>query len=361
VTLSIASPDVISRSLAVRDLADPALGPHAIQIIVDSLVETLSQTWQCHTIVHRGSPIVSIHDNYERLRYPVDAITRDIRYSRYISESTMLRSHTTAMIPGLLDRLASERPAEDVLLAAVGLAYRRDAIDRLHVGEPHQMDAWRIRRGRLDDAELQKMIAVITAVLAPGAPYETRAAVHPYTIDGREIYVQRGGQWVEIGECGLAHPEVLRDAGLDPNEWSGLAMGIGLDRAVMLRKQLEDMRLLRSEDPRVKAQMNDLSVYRPVSSMPPVRRDMSIATAPGMDAETIGDRVREALGERAVAVEDLAVISETPMERPRQISPRAASSATRRRVTRAPSVWASSVAMGRTDSLSDDQSSGTST
>jgi phenylalanyl-tRNA synthetase alpha chain len=224
VTLSIASPDVISRSLAVRDLADPALGPHAVQIVVDSLVDTLSQTWRCHTIVRRGSAIVSIHDNYERLRYPVDAITRDGQYSRYISDTTMLRSHASAMIPGLLDRLASERPGEDVLLAPVGLVYRRDLIDRLHVGEPHQIDLWRVRRGHLDNADLQQMIALVTAVIAPGAPYETPAAVHPYTIDGREIYVHRGGQWVEIGECGLAHPQVLSDAGLDPSEWSGLAM-----------------------------------------------------------------------------------------------------------------------------------------
>jgi phenylalanyl-tRNA synthetase alpha chain len=65
-------------------------------------------------------------DNYERLRYPVDAVTRDARYSRYVSETHMLRSHITAMIPGLLDRLVVELPVDDVLLAPVGLVYRRD-------------------------------------------------------------------------------------------------------------------------------------------------------------------------------------------------------------------------------------------
>ena len=90
-------------------------------------------------------------------------------------------------------------------------------------------------------------------------------------------------------------------------------MGIGLDRAVMLRKGLDDIRLLRSDDPRIRAQMADLAAYRPVSSMPAVRRDMSIAVAPGTDAETLGDRVREVLGDRAVAVEDLTILSATPM------------------------------------------------
>jgi phenylalanyl-tRNA synthetase alpha chain len=214
----------------------------------------------------------------------------------------------------MLDRLAASQSPDHVLLAPVGLVYRRDAIDRLHVGEPHQMDLWRIRRGRLDETDLEEMIDLVAGVLAPAAAHRSLAAEHPYTLYGREINVKVAGGWVEIGECGLAHPEVLRDSGLNPDEWSGLAMGIGLDRALMLRKGIDDIRLLRSDDPRIAAQMADLAPYKSVSSMPPIRRDLSIAAAPGIDAETIGDRVRQLLGERAVAVEDLAVVSETPME-----------------------------------------------
>jgi phenylalanyl-tRNA synthetase alpha chain len=92
VTISRASSDVVQRSLAVRDLSDPAAGPHAMQLVVDSLLETLTTAWGCAAIVHRASPIVSIHNNYERLRYPPDAVTRDARYTRYVSDSMMLRS-----------------------------------------------------------------------------------------------------------------------------------------------------------------------------------------------------------------------------------------------------------------------------
>jgi phenylalanyl-tRNA synthetase alpha chain len=314
VSLTLATSDLIERSLAIRDLADPAQGPHAMQLIVEALVDALSTRWGCPAIVHRASPIVSIHDNYERLRYPPDAVTREARYTRYVSDTTVLRSHITAMIPGLLDRLATERTRDDALLAPVGLVYRRDAIDRLHVGEPHQIDLWRIRRGRLGEAELRQMIDLVAGVLAPGAAYRTVPAEHPYTLDGREIYAERAGRWVEIGECGLAHPELLRDCGLDPHEWSGLAIGIGLDRAVMLRKGLDDIRLLRSGDPRIAAQMLDLEEYRPVSSMPAIRRDLSIAAAPGLDAETLGDCVRQALGDRASAVEEVSIVSETARE-----------------------------------------------
>src|SRR5580658_5259409 len=91
-------------------------------------------------------------------------------------------------------------------------------------------------------------------------------------------------------------------------------MGLGLDRIVMLRKGIDDIRLLRSEDARVARQMNDLEPYRPVSSMPPVRRDLSIVVPLAMTAEELGDRVRAALHERAESIESIDVVSETPWE-----------------------------------------------
>lgn len=304
--------EYLARSLAVRDLSDPANGPHAIQLVAESLLEELRTAWNCATQLHRANPIISVHQNYERLRYPAEATTRDERYTRYVDENTVLRTSATSMIPPLLEVIAQQTDVDDILLAPVGLVYRRDQIDRLHVGEPHQLDLWRIRRGCSTDADLEEMIRLVAGVIAPGAPYRTTPAVHAYTLNGREIYALVHSTWVEIGECGLAHPELLRDAGLEPREWSGLAMGIGLDRAVMLRKGLDDIRLLRSDDPRIRSQMSDLSPYCAVSRMPAIRRDLSLAVTPGLDAETIGDRVREELGDRAMMIEDLSILSETP-------------------------------------------------
>jgi phenylalanyl-tRNA synthetase alpha chain len=97
-----------------------------------------------------------------------------------------------------------------------------------------------------------------------------------------------------------------------PSYYTGLAMGIGLDRALMLRKGIDDIRLLRSPDSRVAEQMRDLEPYRPVSAQPPVRRDLSIAVAVATTAEELGDRVRAALGQRADAVEAVEMLEETP-------------------------------------------------
>jgi len=303
------SADAYRKALVLPDLTDAAYGPHALQLLVQDAVAALRETWDCDVIVHRAQPLVPVADNYELLGYAPDAATRDTRYTRYVSDSEVLRTHTSAMIPGLLRSLA-RAAYEDVLLACPGLVYRRDRIDRLSVGEPHQLDLWRVRRRRLCRGDLRSMVAVVVGALVPGAPYQCLPAVHPYTRDGLEVEVHAGEAWVELLECGLAAPEVLARAGLSA-DYTGLAMGIGLDRALMLRKGIDDIRLLRSSDPRVTAQMRDLEPYRPVSAQPPVRRDLSIAVAAEASAEELGDRVRAALGDRADAVEAIEVLAET--------------------------------------------------
>lgn len=287
------------RALSLRDLSDPSAGPHAMQLVVDAILTSLAPL-PIH--VERASPIVSIADNYDRLNYPPEGAARDARYTRYVGGGALLRTQTSAMIPPLLERAWPD----DVVLACPGLVYRRDVIDRLHVGEPHQLDVWRIARRPLDEPDLDAMIDAVVRAALPGCAYRTEPAVHPYTTRGRQIDALVGGAWIEIGECGLAAQELL-----PPSTW-GLAMGLGLDRLVMLRKGLDDIRLLRATDPRIASQLLDLSPYRPVSPMPEVRRDLSIVTRERPDAEALGDRVRAALGARAELVESVELVSATP-------------------------------------------------
>jgi phenylalanyl-tRNA synthetase alpha chain len=307
---AILSPDALERALALHDLTDPSQGPHAIQKLVEATVTALIRAWGCPVITERADPIVTVADNYDRLLYPPGGAARDARYTRYVTRDTLLRTQTSAMIPPLLRRLAAA-PPDDVLLACPGLVWRRDRIDRLHVGEPHQLDLWRIRRGpALAGAELDEMIRLVVGAVAPGRAIRLEHTVHPYTAGGLEVHVEADGEWVEVAECGVAHPLLLRDAGL-PENVSGLALGLGLDRLLMLAKGIDDIRLIRSEDPRVAAQMLDLAPYHPVSRHPAVRRDLSVAVGEWIGAEELGDRVREALGARAADVESIEVVSET--------------------------------------------------
>jgi phenylalanyl-tRNA synthetase alpha chain len=311
-SLHVLSAPQVVRALSIRDLTDPNQGVHAMQLLVAGVLDALSTAWRCEIRLHRQSPIVSIADNYDRLHYPHEGAARDARYTRYVCDTALLRTQTSAMIPPILRALAAETVPE-VLIACPGLVYRRDAIDRLHTGEPHQIDLWRIRRTeeRLTAADLEEMIGLVTGALLPGREVRTSPAVHPYTIGGLQIDVRDGSSWVEIGECGLALPPLLEECGVGG---SGLAMGLGLDRILMLRKGIDDIRLLRSNDPRIMEQMIDLSLYRPVASTPPVRRDLSLVLEEEASEEEIGDVVRAALQDRASEVESVKILSDTPYD-----------------------------------------------
>ncbi|MFJ1791737.1 PheS-related mystery ligase SrmL [Kitasatospora griseola] len=315
------SADQLARDLAVRDLTDPAAGPHAVQLLVDRAADALSRHWSCPVRVHRGERTVTVADNYDHLNYRADDVTRDTRYTRYVDGRRMLRSHSSALVPGALRALAAGPAGDSVLLVCPGLVYRRDSIDRLHTGTPHQLDLWYLTRRRLPAGpdDLTGMIAVLAEALLPGAEYRTEERVHPYTLAGRQLDVRVGEEWVEVAECGLAHPEVLAGAGLGP-EWSGLALGMGLDRVLMLLKGIPDIRILRSTDPAVAVQLTDLAPYRPVSALPAVRRDLSVAVDRTELAEDLGDRVRDALGPDADCVETVEILSSTPC---RELPPQA--------------------------------------
>jgi phenylalanyl-tRNA synthetase alpha chain len=302
------TPEQLRRDLSIRDLTDPAAGPHAIQLIIGRATEGVASDWGCAVRWCRGPRVVPVADNYDRLGYPAGAVTREARYTRYVAAGQMLRSHSTAIVPPALRELA-RAPAADVLLVCPGIAYRRDAIDWQHTGTPHQLDLWRISTRQLGGTDLDDMIAVLVAALTPGRPVRLEPRSHPYTLGGRQVDVREDGRWLEVGECGLAHPGVLAGAGLGGH--SGLALGMGLDRLLMLVKHVPDIRLLRSADPRVRGQLLDLSRYHPVSSMPPITRDLSLAVAGHEDEETLGDQVRDALGPDADQVAEIRVLSAT--------------------------------------------------
>lgn len=283
--------DELVRALNVRDLTDPTQGPHALQQLIADLKAAIPDTEEV-----RHHPLVPVEHNYEHLGYPRDAITRDARYTRYVSETCMLRSHTTAMIPPAL-----KHATPDVTLLCPGLVYRRDTVDRLHTGTPHQLDIWRITD---DEEPLDDLIHTVVTTVLPGKRYRTTDADHPYTTHGKQIDVWDNGRWVEIGECGRAARHVIK------HHPHGLAMGMGLDRLLMLRKGIPDIRLLRNEDPRIATQMLDLTEYRPISRHPAATRDISIMANEQEDAETLGDQIRALVPEDVI--EEIAILSETP-------------------------------------------------
>lgn len=309
-SISPISSQSLDEALSLRDLTDGSQGAHAMQILIREIHDALVQIWSCHRIIYRSCPIVPVSDNYDALGYSREGAARDARYTRYVSQRALLRTQTSAAIPTLLRSLAVD-PPEDLLLVIPGLVYRRDVIDRLHVGEPHQLDLWRIRRGPLRSCDLVEMIRIAVPQMLPDSEHRVQKAEHPYTTDGLQIDVRKGEDWVEIGECGVACPRLLERCGLNPSQISGLAMGLGLDRILMLRKGIPDIRLLRSSDRRVLKQMQDLNPYQAVSNQPAMRRDLSIAVTIDLSPEELGDQVRSVLANQVDSLESLEILNET--------------------------------------------------
>jgi hypothetical protein len=91
--------DALVEALTIRDLTDPAQGPHAMQLLVDAAVASLSESTEVD--LTRTPPVVPLEDHYDRLGYEVDAIARDARYTRYVGDACVLRGHTSAGVPPL--------------------------------------------------------------------------------------------------------------------------------------------------------------------------------------------------------------------------------------------------------------------
>jgi phenylalanyl-tRNA synthetase alpha chain len=317
------TPAELHQALTIRDLTNSDHQPHAMQDLLQGVTAALSSRWKVPERVVRHSPLVSVAHNYDLLGFSPLDVTRDQRYSRYVSPTVMLRSHTSASIPSLLRSLDPDAQSDE-LWVIPGLVYRRDAIDHTHVGTPHQVDLWRVKSGkRLTPRDLQDMIASLVQAVLPGAHWRASPAVHPYTTRGLQVDVLLDGHWLELAECGLMAPHLLSEAGLDPARWAGLALGMGLDRALMLRKGIPDIRLLRAEDERIQQQMLDLSRWRPVSRMPAIRRDISVVVPADTDAELLGDQVRTALGDQAENLESVDLLALTQcQELPKRVQDR---------------------------------------
>ncbi|WP_336622312.1 hypothetical protein [Chlorogloeopsis sp. ULAP01] len=274
---------------------------HAINLVVYKIAEALYKSGYPEPIIWHSSPITTVANNFDKLYFPSDSLSRSPKYTRYLSDDRLLRTHTTVIMPELLPKLRGEQ-----LILHPGICYRRDVVDKRHVGEPHQMDVWLINEHQhLGREALIPFIETMIYAVLPGISYRLNETSHPYTRNGLEIEVLVDGKWIEIGECGEAHPHLLR------SPQSGLASGWGLDRLVMLVKGIDDIRLLRSSHPRIAEQMKNLESYHQVSNQPSISRDMSIVTELDTELEDICEQIVEVLGDDAELLESVDILGET--------------------------------------------------
>ncbi|MES2971275.1 MAG: hypothetical protein V4702_03080 [Patescibacteria group bacterium] len=293
--------DVLDRYLDVQDLTQAA-EPHAVKLLYQKIEDYMRAAHpDSKVIVYRQNPVVPVEDNYDKLLIGKDNISRSSTYTHYADDTHILRTHTSAHMPQILEDLARRDDWNDVVVLLPGLAYRRDVTDKTHLGVLHQLDMWRVIKNSPDKPAIVKddlldVVNGVASVAAPGWKLRIVDNPHPYTKGGIEVNAVKDGRDIEILECGLTSDQLLQDSGLDPNKYSGWALGMGLDRLVMTLKAIPDIRYLRSTNPDIAKQMVDLTPYNEVSHQPSIKRDMSYSVPKGYVEEDINEDIRNALG-----------------------------------------------------------------
>lgn len=311
--------NVLDRYLAVLDLTQAA-DPHAVKLLYQKIEDYMRTAHpNSEVIVYRQKPVVAVEDNYDKLLIGKDNISRSSTYTHYTDDTHILRTHTSAHMPQILEDLARRNDWNDVVVLLPGLAYRRDVTDKTHLGVLHQLDMWRVIKNSPDKPAIVKddLLAVVNGVASVAAPGWKLRIVdnpHPYTKQGIEVNAVKDGRDIEILECGLTSDQLLQNSGLDPEKYSGWALGMGLDRLVMTLKAIPDIRYLRSTNPDIAKQMVDLLPYNEVSHQPSIKRDMSYCVPKNYVEEDINEDIRNALGDNMNILESVEVLSETPAD-----------------------------------------------
>lgn len=193
--------------------------------------------------------------NFERLNIPKNHPARDEQDTFYISENILLRSQTS---PVQVRTMEQRKPP--IRIIAPGRVFRSDEVDATHSPSFHQIEGLVIDK-HITFADLKGTLAEFAKELF-GAETKVKFRPHhfPFTEPSAEVDVScfkcggsgcrfcKGSGWIEILGCGMVHPHVLEMCGIDPNEYSGFAFGVGLERIALLKYEIDDMRLLYEND-----------------------------------------------------------------------------------------------------------------
>lgn len=207
-------------------------------------------------VVVEGPEVELDYYNFEALNLPKGHPARDMQDSFYVTEETLLRTHTS---PVQIRYMESIAPSLPVRMICPGRVYRRDD-DATHSPMFHQVEGLLVDRD-VSFADLKGVLEVFARqVFGPTSRIRLRPSYFPFTEPSAEVDVSCaicGGSgcrtcsdtgWLEILGAGMVHPQVLRNGGYDPEEVSGFAFGMGIERVAMLKYGIDDLRLFYQND-----------------------------------------------------------------------------------------------------------------
>ena len=195
--------------------------------------------------------------NFEKLNIPADHPAKDEQDTFYINKDIVLRTQTSPVQARVM-----EQGKLPIRMISPGRVFRSDEVDATHSPSFHQIEGLVVDKN-ISFADLKGTLEVFAKELfGPETKTKFRPHHFPFTEPSAEVDVScfkcggkgcrfcKGSGWIEILGCGMVHPNVLRMCGIDPDEYTGFAFGVGLERIALLKYEIDDMRLLYENDSR---------------------------------------------------------------------------------------------------------------
>jgi len=231
----------------------PDPGPvHPITRVTEEIIEVFEGLGFS---VAEGPEVESDYYNFAALNFPDDHPARDMQDTFHVGPDALLRTHTS---PVQIRTMKAQRPP--VRIICLGKVYRRDILDATHSPMFHQVEGLAVDK-HITMADLKATLQLFAReMFGPKSTVRFRPSFFPFTEPSAEVDVRcfkcggggcrfcRASGWLEILGSGMVHPNVLRNVGYDPEEVTGWAFGMGIDRIALLKYEIDDIRLFFDND-----------------------------------------------------------------------------------------------------------------
>lgn len=229
-------------------------GLHPLNVVLNDMID-IFQSMGFDVV--DGPEVETDHYNFEALNVPADHPARDMQDTFYLAENLLLRTQTSA---AQIRTMEQRKPPIRVICP--GRVFRADEVDATHSPVFHQIEGLVVDKG-VTMCDLKGVLEQFAhEIYGADTKVKFRPSFFPFTepsvevdvscsaCSGKGCRVCKDSGWIEILGAGMVHPNVLRSCGIDPEEYSGFAFGIGLDRLTTTRYKISDIRLLFENDMR---------------------------------------------------------------------------------------------------------------
>lgn len=203
--------------------------------------------------IEDGNEIETEYNNFDAVNVPKNHPARDMQDTFWLNNGQLLKTHTSASQNRILRKYGAP-----LRVLFPGRCFRNEALDNSHENTFFQIEGMVVDKNISVSNLVYFMKKMLSEIFGKEVNVRLRPGFFPFTEPSFELDAEcpfcggkgcptcKGGGWIELCPCGMIHPNVLREGGVDPEEYSGLAFGLGFDRLVMIKAGFKDIRVLNS-------------------------------------------------------------------------------------------------------------------